>query len=70
MNKKDINFHGINTKAINYNGVQLILNTLNGGWMLFLLSGGAPYAGTLTEMKRLVDHNEDKKHLLMPASTY
>jgi len=52
----DINFHGMKTKAVNYKGVQIIQNSLNGGWMLFFEDGSAPLASHfINDLKRIVD---------------
>ena len=59
--QKIINFHGINTVAINYKKIQIIKNSLNGGWMLFFSKTGkypnqSPLAGTLVEIKEIIDN--------------
>lgn len=58
--EKQIDFHGMNTVAVNYKGVQIIRNSLNNGWMLFFRKGGkyefeSPFAGTLPQMKGIVN---------------
>ena len=77
--KKSINFHGINTVAVNYKGVQIIQNSLNGGWMLFFSDTGkypghAPFVGTLTEMKTIINDaikiGKDGEKQLLQADTY
>lgn len=60
MEKQTINFHGMQCKAVNYKGVQIINNCLNGGWMLFFDKNGKfknnnPFAGALSEMKGIVN---------------
>ena len=57
--KKNINFHGIHTEAVNYKGVQII-NSISGDWMLFFKADGKyfdcpPFVGKLSEMKGIVD---------------
>jgi len=78
-NEKQINFHGINTVAINFKGVQIVYNSLNGHWMLFFKKDGKfsdqpPFAGTLTEMKSIVTGAIKKKMggelELLQADTY
>jgi len=77
--QKIINFHGISTVAINYKGIQIIKNSLNGGWMLFFSETGEyhnnpPLVGTLTEMKIIINcaiktgKNGEKQ--LLQADTY
>jgi hypothetical protein len=77
--QKIINFHNINTVAINYKGVQIIKNSLNGGWMLFFSKTGkypnqSPLVGTLVEMKEIIDNaikiGEDGEKQLLQADTY
>jgi len=77
--KKSINFHGINTVAINYKGVQIIQNSLNGGWMLFFSESGkypneSPFAGTLADMKGIINDairiGKDGEKQLLQADTY
>ena len=77
--KKTINFHGINTVAINYKGVQIIQNSLNGGWMLFFSDTGkysdqSPFAGTLADMKGIINDaikiGKDGEKQLLQADTY
>jgi hypothetical protein len=78
--KKQINFHGINTVAVNYKGVQIIQNSLiNNGWLLFFSDTGkykdqSPFCGTLKDMKGIINDaikigKGGEKHLLQ-ADTY
>jgi hypothetical protein len=58
--KKQINYCGIHTVSVDYKGVQIIQNSLNGGWMLFFSKDGkypneSPFVGTLTQMKNIIN---------------
>lgn len=55
-----IDYCGMKTFAVDYKGVQIIQNSLNGGWMLFFSEEGkypneSPFAGSLTEMKCIIN---------------
>lgn len=77
--RHNITFHGMETQAVDYKGVQIIQNCLNDGWMLFFSKDGkypneAPFAGTLTEMKSVIDSairlGKDGEKQLIQAGTY
>jgi hypothetical protein len=74
-----IDYHGRETVAVNYKGIQIIQNFLNGSWFLFFKKGGKyesqpPFVGTLPEMKKIVDNaikiNKGGHENLMPEDTY
>lgn len=74
-----INFHGMQTVAVDYHNVQIIRNSLNNGWMLFFSKNGkypdqAPFAGTLPQMKGIIDDairlGKDGEKQLIQSGTY
>jgi hypothetical protein len=72
--KNIVDFHGMKVEAENYKGVQIIRNSLNGDWMLFFDPDGmypyaSPVAGTLREMKKIVDKNGNQ-FLFIRENTY
>jgi hypothetical protein len=78
-NEKQIDFHGIKTVSVDYKGVQIIHNSMNGGWMLFFRKDGkypyeSPFVGTLPEMKSIINTaiklGKDGEKQLIQSGTY
>lgn len=75
----DVKYSTFTTKAVDYKGVQIIQNALNGGWMLFFSKEGKypnqpPFAGTLAQMKAIINKaiklGKDGEKQLIQAGTY
>jgi len=78
-NEKKINYHGINTISMIYNGIQIIRNPLSGNWMLFFRKDGKffdqpPFCGKLNDMKRIIrfaiKENKGAENEFICESTY
>jgi hypothetical protein len=74
-----IKYGTLNTKAVDYKGVQILYNCLNGRWMLQFSKEGKyrdqmPFVGTLAQMKSIIDTaiklNKDGENQLLQAGTY